>query len=216
MTDFPFKHIIWDWNGTLLDDAGLCVATMNDLLAKRNLPPLTPARYETIFDFPVIDYYRKVGFDFERESFEHLSDAFISIYEQRVRQCSLREGAREALELGRRYGLTQSILSAMKQEMLDDLLAHFGLVDYFTDVVGIRDHHAFGKTETARQWMETQRLDPAEVVFVGDTTHDSEVAQVLGVQCYMIYSGHHSRERLATTGAASIDLLTALFDASQR
>ena len=34
------QHVIWDWNGTLLDDVGHAVATMNTLLAPRGLPPL--------------------------------------------------------------------------------------------------------------------------------------------------------------------------------
>ena len=60
-TNFAYQHIIWDWNGTLFDDAGVCLDIMNGMLARRNLPHLTPERYEEFFDFPVIDYYRRVG-----------------------------------------------------------------------------------------------------------------------------------------------------------
>ena len=47
------KHVIWDWNGTLLDDAVLCVEVMNVVLARRKLPPLTAERYADRFRFPV-------------------------------------------------------------------------------------------------------------------------------------------------------------------
>ena len=30
-----YRHVIWDWNGTLLDDAWLCVEVLNGLLARR-------------------------------------------------------------------------------------------------------------------------------------------------------------------------------------
>ena len=64
------KHVIWDWNGTLLDDAWLCVDVMNGMLSKRGLPLITLEIYRNIFDFPVRDYYLKLGYDFDNESFE--------------------------------------------------------------------------------------------------------------------------------------------------
>lgn len=59
------KHIIWDWNGTLLDDVGLSLEAINIVLARYNLPPLRKERYLEIFTFPVIEYYRELGFNFE-------------------------------------------------------------------------------------------------------------------------------------------------------
>ena len=65
-----YSHILWDWNGTLLDDAWLCVDVMNSMLTERKLQPLTLQRYRDIFSFPVKDYYLLLGFDFEKEPFE--------------------------------------------------------------------------------------------------------------------------------------------------
>ncbi len=211
MSSLRYRHIIWDWNGTLFDDAWLCIEVMNGMLAGRNLPLLTPARYEVVFDFPVIDYYRALGFDFSLEPFEQLSDEFIAGYESKLLDCRLRDGARAVLELARQRGLTQSILSAMKKEQLDGLLAHFGIETYFTDVIGLDDHHAFGKTEIAKQWLAVQSLDPTDMLFVGDTTHDYEVAQALGVDCCCIHSGHHARDRLAALGVRIIESLVEVF-----
>jgi phosphoglycolate phosphatase len=134
-----------------------------------------------------------------------------------MRECDLRAGTRETLALGRARGLTQSILSAMKQDMLHDLIDHFDLADYFNDVVGLSDHHAFGKIELAQSWLAAQALEPGAILFVGDTTHDYEVAQALGAACVYIHSGHHSRERLAALGEQPIETLAdvhRLIDAS--
>jgi phosphoglycolate phosphatase len=205
------KHIIWDWNGTLLDDAWLCVEIMNGMLARRRLPPLTPETYERIFDFPVADYYRKVGFDFSVDPFEKLSDEFMAVYNRRVRDCPLRAGARDILAAGQARGITQSILSAMKQETLVALVDHFDLTSYFTDVTGLADHHAAGKLELAQQWMAAQDLRRKDILFVGDTVHDYEVAQALGVACVQIHSGHHSRARLAACGVPILESLAGLY-----
>lgn len=205
------KHIIWDWNGTLLDDAWLCVEIINTMLAQRSLPSLTHDTYERIFDFPVIDYYRKVGFDYSVEPFEKLSDEFIENYNRRVHECPLRAGAYETLAAGQAHGITQSILSAMKQETLAALVEHYGVRGYFTDIIGLADHHAAGKLELAQQWITAQTLPREKILLVGDTVHDYEVAQVLGVACVQIPSGHHSRARLAACGVPILESLAALY-----
>ncbi|MCB9450113.1 MAG: HAD family hydrolase [Anaerolineaceae bacterium] len=212
MDGFKYTHIIWDWNGTLFDDAWLCIEVMNEQLAQRGLEQLTPESYEAVFDFPVIDYYRKLGFDFEHEPFEAVSHAFIAGYKGRMAECRLRDRAHLALSAAKPLGVTQSILSAMEHHMLRGLVKDFGLDDYFTDVIGIDDHHAAGKVETAKRWMSRRRLKPETVLFVGDTLHDAEVAQTLGVDCCLVYSGHHSCERLDTTGRRRLDSLIDVYD----
>jgi len=211
VTPFAYQHIIWDWNGTLLDDAWLCLDIMNDMLGRRGLPPLTAERYAAIFDFPVRDYYRAAGYDFGTDTFETLSDEFIEAYTRRVRECDLRAGTREVLAEARERGLSQSILSAMQQSTLDRLMVEYGLRDFFTDVNGLDNHHAAGKAAIGRQWIAGQRLDPAAMLLIGDTTHDVEVAAQLGAACWVIPSGHHARARLAATGARVIDSLAGLF-----
>ncbi len=213
MESFNYKHIIWDWNGTLLDDAWLCVDIMNKLLAQRDLPALTMERYEQIFDFPVADYYRKVGFDFAVEPFVQLSDEFMATYNRRVRECPLRVGARDVLVTGQRRGITQSILSAMMQDTLNMLLDHFALREFFTSVTGLDNHHAAGKLALAQDWIAAQNLPRSAILFVGDTVHDVEVAQALGVDCVYIHSGHHSREQLS---AAGVPMLESLADVYRR
>lgn len=212
MADFKYKHIIWDWNGTLFDDAWLCVDIINGMLARRDLPSLTPARYETIFDFPVIDYYRLAGFDFSLETFELLSNEFIAAYKHRTHECRLRAGAAQALESAQKSGLSQSILSAMEQNHLDQLVHSFGLATCFNGIVGLQDHHAFGKTETALRWLAEQHLPKDKILFVGDTLHDHEVAEALGVDSCLIYSGHHARSRLQTRGVKVVDSLSDVLE----
>ena len=89
-----YRHLIWDWNGTLLDDAWLCREIMNGQLRRRSLPVLSQKKYEEIFDFPVEKYYRALGFDWGRESFQEAGTEFIVEYEQRKKECSLQPGCR--------------------------------------------------------------------------------------------------------------------------
>ena len=50
--------ILWDWNGTLLDDVDLCVDALNRLLAGFGYPQrYDHERYRAIFGFPIEEYY---------------------------------------------------------------------------------------------------------------------------------------------------------------
>ena len=75
--------IIWDWNGTLLDDAEMCLEAINIMLKKRNLPELSMERYRDVFTFPVIEYYREVGFDFTLEAWDPVATEFRRGLQQR-------------------------------------------------------------------------------------------------------------------------------------
>lgn len=202
-----YTHIIWDWNGTLMDDAWLCNEIMNGMLARRGLAAVTLAQYGEIFDFPVRDYYQRAGWDFSIVPFETLSDEFIAEYIRRLTECPLREGAEQALSRAAQAGLTQSVLSAAKQSLLEQLAAHYDLTAHFESLHGINDHHAGGKLEMAKSWLARSGRDPGMMLLVGDTVHDHEVAQELGVDCVLVYSGHMSRARLEATGARVVDTL---------
>ena len=73
-----YTHIIWDWNGTLLDDAWLCVDVMNGMLEERGMKLKTVDEYRELFDFPVRDYYEKLGFNFKDEPFDKVGMEFIT------------------------------------------------------------------------------------------------------------------------------------------
>ena len=70
-----YTHIIWDWNGTLLDDVDWCVRSVNKMLEKRKKSRLKAlCDYHNVFCFPIIEYYKNVGFDLDYESFEELAE----------------------------------------------------------------------------------------------------------------------------------------------
>lgn len=205
----PIRHVIWDWNGTLFDDAWLCVEVMNELLAAREMPALTPARYADIFDFPVIRYYERLGFDFSSEPFEEVGLEFIRRYQSRRLEPELRRDAREVLSALSEQGIGHSVLSAYQHEALIELLERLSIADDFLHILGIDDHYAAGKTSQGRDLLRRLDVPREEILLVGDTLHDAEVARALGVHCCLIPSGNQSSDRLRSAG---VPLLGGLHD----
>lgn len=201
MIAFPYRAVVWDWNGTLLDDADLCVESMNRVLAKYALPPLDAERYRALFRFPVVEYYRSLGFNFERDPFERVGLEFMDHYEQRRTHCELRPGARAALSAIRGQGVRQFVLSAYQERRLRSLLEHHGLSAFFDGIAGGGDDYAHGKVDRALAWKSSwMSAGGGRVLLIGDTDHDAEVAQAMGADCWLIAGGHQSPDRLRATG----------------
>lgn len=207
------KIIIWDWNGTLLNDAETCLNTMNEMLLRRKMPELTLDLYKEVFGFPVIDYYQKIGFDFSKESFESLSVEFINAYNQALGSAPLAINAEKVMSYFTHAGKENIIISAMKSDMLKKSVAEKGIGGFFTDILGIENIYAASKSKLARDYVKRRSLKVSDIVLIGDTTHDFEVARDIGCRCILVADGHQSEERLRTTGAEIIPVLTDLMSA---
>ena len=202
-----YKHIIWDWNGTLINDIWLVVEIMNKMLKKRNMPGIDSKKYREIFDFPVIDYYAKLGFNFSKESFEELTVEFISEYYTRFNECKLFNEVEEVLKKIRDMGIPQSILSASKEDVLIEKIKYYGIDKYFCRIMGLENHYAESKVERGKKWIDELNLNPQDVLLMGDTAHDYDVSKHIGCDCLLIANGHYSYERLAKLGVDVIGTL---------
>lgn len=209
-----YKHVIWDWNGTLLNDTWLCVEVLNGLLARRGRATITEEDYRQNFGFPVVHFYQYLGFDTDVDSFEQVSREFIGDYEARwFEECVLHADAHEVLAAMAASGKTHSVLSAARQEALESGIRYYGLREHFMGLVGTDNIYAEGKVGRGRHWIGELPWSPEEVVMVGDTLHDFEVAEAIGSDCILLAHGHHSAERLATTGKRVVHSLRELVEA---
>ncbi len=206
-----YKHIIWDWNGTLLDDADVSVEVMNRLLKRRNMPPLTVDKYKEIIDFPIIKYYIRLGFDFSLEPFDKISVEFIQEYNNSCKSTNLHHYAEAVLGLFKSSGLSQSILSAAHQDYLEWYVTYFGIRDYFIGLIGLDHIHATSKIDNGRRWLEQLPYTPEEVLLIGDTVHDYEVSREIGCDCILVANGHHSINRLKNCSCKIHNSLNSIF-----
>lgn len=194
------KNIIWDWNGTLLDDREICINSINTLLTERGIEPLTNQRYLDIFTFPVKEYYKEAGFDFNKESFEVVAIDFMKYYSDAIPDCPLHASTKEVLNNFKEYGYRQIILSAMEQSQLDNLIQKMRLNIFFEAVYGIDNQLGAGKKEIAVKAISNSKFTPKDTCIIGDSLHDAEVARYLNTNCVLVAHGHQSAERLKSSG----------------
>lgn len=195
-----YKHVIWDWNGTMFNDLELCVNVGNNLFRRKNIPEMSIEKYKSIFTIPVKDYYIAAGFNFEKESFETIGKEWMDEYEERKLECSLHEDLIPFMEKLKRKGIKQSVLSAYKKDNLENILDHFNLNGYLENVVGLDNIYAASKLELGKNLIKSIGLNAGETLLIGDTVHDYDVAKAMGSDCILIANGHQTFETLSKTG----------------
>ena len=184
---------------------------VNKMLSERGLPIIPDmAAYREIFDFPIKEYYRKLGFDFEKESYEVLAPIWVELYLQNCCTAGIVDGVDTVVKAVAKTNMKQVILSACEKNMLCDQLSELGIIEYFDEIIGLDDIHAAGKLHLAQAWRE--KNPEAKILFVGDTIHDAETARVLGADCLLFTGGHQSKARLLTTGCETIDGIVEILD----
>lgn len=205
----PYRHIVWDWNGTLLDDVQASVNTINRLLAARALPLTEVSHYREHFGFPVRDYYTAMGFCLEKEDWNLLAQTYHDLYRTDT-SIRLHADAVPTLRVCHEAGLGSSILSASEQSILERMLAEANVTAWFDFIHGVDNLHGRSKLETGRKLILRLPCPPAQVLFVGDTLHDLEVATELGCACVLVAHGHQSRERLLAARCRVLETLAEL------
>ena len=181
-----YDAVFWDWNGTLLDDIDACLKSVNVSLSKRSLPVLDSVTYAEKFRFPVKDYYRELGFDFSKDSYEVLADEFFVNY------------------------LT---VTDRRQKGLGKTFPQFGKTIYTERKRNFSAETGRGKIRDRGLFYRSHRLErKGKILMVGDTEHDAEVARALGIDCVLIESGNNSLQRLQATGAKVIASLSELIE----
>jgi phosphoglycolate phosphatase len=191
------ETIVFDWNGTLLNDIDYCVSITNAMLKEFALPQLTRSRYRDIFTFPVQSYYQQLGFDFSKNPFSELAQRWMETYTASVTtRADLFAQTEELIADLKNSGYRLAILTAAIEADVHDLLAHHGIDRAFDEVFGLDHCEATSKVERGRQLFASMDLNPDKTLLIGDTDHDFEVGHQLGAPTLLLADGHQSYERL--------------------
>lgn len=199
------RHIVWDWNGTLLADNDLAHAAFNASLSAAGLPPMDAAQTRARYRRPLQGFYEEV---FARkippDEWLRIDEVFQTAYEEGLGAVELATGAHEVLAAVRTEGFTQSLLSMSRHDILLTASARWGVDHHFDLIQGHRGIPGATKEALLRDHWEAlaERFgyDPANLVVVGDTHDDADAAATLGAPCVLVNSGTQTVEVLRQTG----------------
>lgn len=205
------QQVLWDWNGTLLDDLEYSIQVRNNIFPAFHLPLLDSVEeYHRQFTFPVRLYYERAGVT--DDIFDDVAHAWMAEYERCMDTIPLHEDASETVERFHQAGLRQTVLSASEQTMLRRQLALYGLNNRFDAILGRGDIYAGSKEAIGWEYLQNCGIPAEATVMIGDSLHDAEVARALGTRCVLVARGHQSRETLLEAGVPMMDSLREAAD----
>ncbi|WP_434590361.1 HAD family hydrolase [Streptomyces sp. A5-4] len=211
-------HLVWDWNGTLLDDIAAVIGATNAAFAEIGLESITLARYRELYCVPIpLFYERLMGRLPTDEEWEVMDEAFHRHYTAHRIGCVLTTGVEELLREWRSAGRSQSLLSMYGHEELLPVVRGYGIEPHFIRVEGRTGPSGGSKVaHMARHVAALGGVGPERVVVIGDAVDDAVAAAHVGARAVLYTGGSHSRGSLEVAGVPVVDTLAEAVLLAQR
>lgn len=198
-----YKNIIWDYNGTIVDDAQLAVDAENLVLESYGKNPITLDYYLKECEMPIINFYNKI-FNMADYDFAEIAVRFMNNYKLLSNNLKVFPEVRETIRYLSDKGYNQAVISGFESSLLKDSLKSYGLDCYFTFMSGSDDIDCGDKSERAVKVTEKYGIDPKETLFIGDMYHDYETASRVGADCILIAKGHQGGDVLRSYDGVTV------------
>lgn len=213
-TELAVRHVVWDWNGTLLDDNDAVLASVNAVCAEFGRDPVELDEWRGLYTRPIVhSYERLLGRALSKTDWAALDLRYHHSYRELLHTCRLTAGAPEALRHWHSAGNTQSLLSMWFHDELVPLITEYELADYFARVDGLRDRIGGGSKDThLAQHLAALELDPSDVVLIGDVLDDARAAEHVGAHCILVTTGMTTGEALRGNGYPVVDSIPEAFE----
>ncbi|MER7079711.1 Phosphoglycolate phosphatase, HAD superfamily [Saccharopolyspora kobensis] len=201
------RHIVWDWNGTLLDDNHAVVSAVNTVCAEFDREHIDIDEWRAVFSRPLLQCYeRLLRRSLDDQDWARIDVLYHDAYRELLDTCGLAKGVPNALHDWAKGGRSQSLLSMWFHDELVDLVTARGLYELFARVDGLRAEVGGGsKAEHLRRHLAAQELEARDVVLIGDVLDDAHAAEQAGTQCVLVTTGVTSRAALEKTGRPVVD-----------
>ncbi|MEU0147838.1 HAD family hydrolase [Streptomyces sp. NPDC006288] len=202
-------HLVWDWNGTLLDDIDAVLGATNAAFAEVDLAPLTLEQYRETYCVPIPRFYeRLMGRPPTLAEWERMDDLFNRHYTEHRAACGLTAGVEDLLDRWRLAGRSQSLLSMYGHEHLVPVVRGYGIERHFVRVDGRTGPSGGSKAQHMERHFEVLGgIAPEHAVVIGDAVDDAVAAAHVGARAVLYTGGSHSRGSLEAAGVPVVDTL---------
>ncbi len=199
-----YRNVVWDYNGTIIDDAKLAVDAENVVLKSYGKSPITLDYYLKECEMPILNFYNKI-FDMEKYDFSEIARRFVENYDLLFETAGVFPEVKSMIELLGKKGYRQGVISGFESSRLVSSLEKFKLDGYFEFMSGADDIACGDKSRRAAAVCEKCDFLPNETLFVGDMYHDFETARCVGADCVLIAKGHQGAEVLRSYDVNVLD-----------
>ena len=188
-----FKCIIFDLDGTLINSGPDLLNTLNYVLVHENLKKIDQSVIGNLVgggaEAMIRRGYNYLNMHLDEKKIPFLIDLFINHYYQNcTKETKLYEGVLNILKFLKDKAFI-CLCTNKKQFLAEKILEELGITNFFNYILG-----SDGKTplkpeiEMPKKCLDKFKLQPDQVVFVGDSENDILPAKQLGM--YSVYVTH--------------------------
>lgn len=206
-----YQLVIWDWNGTIIDDINTALLSVNDILLKRGMPTINLQQYYSYMDAPIIKFYENL-FDLSKVDFNIIAKEFSNGYDKHLPQNPIKEDTLNTLKFLQNKSIKQVIVSASHTDKIKGLVKKYNIDTYFNLISGASDHLAQSKIARGKAVINSFSIPPSNCVVIGDCIHDNQMAKEIGADCILYSGGHQSKSDLLTQNVPVIDNISDVLE----
>ena len=186
------RHVIFDWSGTLYDDHRASFPATRQTIRHFTGKQVTYREYKKHFVIPVDKFYRRYD---KKTPIADIDKYYFLAFEKQAHLGQIFPGVRETLRELKRQKISVSLLSTVRQDILEAQCSRIGLSGFVDFIQG----SVFDKTKALRDHLKHLDLNPDEILFIGDMAHDVEAANADGVMSGCVTNGYHTLSQLIVT-----------------
>ena len=201
------KTILFDLDGTLTD-SGEGIINCASLALEHFGITVRDRETMRVFVGPPLDKtFREFGVPADK------TDEAIRVYRSRYIPIGKFEntpypGIRELLQTLKDHGHRLFVATSKPESMSVEILEHFGLADFFTDICGASFDGSRSTKEDVIAYLFKKNDGNGEIVMVGDTVYDILGAKAHGIPAIGVDWGYGKTQDMIDAGATAIAYTT--------
>ena len=202
--DPRYRLIVFDWDGTLMDSASGIVACIQEASREMGLEVPSRERASHVIGLGLQDSLRYAVPGLPESGYLRFAELYRKHFQARSADMILFEGVPELLARLRDAGHVLAVATGKSRRGLDRALDDSKLRGFFAasrcaDETDPKPHPAM-----LRELMAELAHEPRELLMIGDTSHDLDMAASAGVDAVAVTYGAHAEDTLRARSPKAI------------
>lgn len=197
----PFRLLVFDWDGTLMDSIGSIVACTRATLDELGLPPAPDATIRGTIGLGLRETLDVLCPGGGEDMYERVLDCYRKHWLATWRDLPVMfEGVREMLEALVEDGYLLAVATGKSRRGLDHILAATELDGIFHTTRTVDEAFSKPHPQMLLDILDELGVPARSAVMIGDTTYDLEMARNASTPSVGVCTGSHCREELERFG----------------
>lgn len=201
-----FRLIVFDWDGTLIDSTGLIVSSLQSACRDIGIGVPAEAAARHIIGLGLRPALMQLLPDLTAARYPELTERYRYHFLSRDHEAPLFTGVHALLDELQSAGHLLAVATGKSRAGLERSFDHTGIRAKFIATRCADESFSKPHPGMLEELMRSLAVTPREVLMIGDTTHDLDMATNAGVAAAAVsYGAHPKQELLSRAPAACFD-----------